>query len=78
MVIEVFPTKLSYTAKLLEPLFDHISIPEMTKFLTSFSAFRTRYYRSSTGKESQQFLLKHLKDVRRPLSPRWLHRDSRP
>ncbi|SCZ97181.1 BZ3500_MvSof-1268-A1-R1_Chr4-2g07043 [Microbotryum saponariae] len=58
-----YPTKLSHTSKQLEPLFKHINIPTMKAFLTRFSGFYTRYYRSSTDRESQQFLLGHLKEI---------------
>lgn len=36
----------------------------MRSFLTKFSSFHTRYFRSQTGRESQLFLLDHLKTVR--------------
>jgi len=35
----------------------------MKTFLTKFSSFRNRYYRSSTGVESQQFLLATIKKI---------------
>jgi leucyl aminopeptidase len=35
----------------------------MTTFLTKFSSFHTRYYQSQTGRESQLWLLGHLKEV---------------
>jgi leucyl aminopeptidase len=35
----------------------------MKAFLTKFSSFRTRYYRSDTGKQSQQWLLSQIKEV---------------
>ncbi|KAK4702924.1 bacterial leucyl aminopeptidase, partial [Phenoliferia sp. Uapishka_3] len=47
---EPFPEKLSYTASHLSPIFDLIDTSYMKKFLTKFSSFRTRYYRSQTGK----------------------------
>lgn len=37
----------------------------MREFLTKFTAFRTRYYKSQTGKESQRFLLGTLKEIAR-------------
>ncbi|SCV72100.1 BQ2448_4794 [Microbotryum intermedium] len=58
-----FPTKLSYTLKQAQPLFDAISLSRMKTFLTKFSGFHTRYYRSSTGRESQLFLLNHIKEI---------------
>ncbi|GAA5918121.1 hypothetical protein JCM5296_005235, partial [Sporobolomyces johnsonii] len=60
---EPFPKKLVYTSKALQPLFDRISLAQMKKFLSSFSGFRTRYYRSSDGKQSQQFLLGQIKQI---------------
>lgn len=35
----------------------------MKAFLTKFSSFRTRYYRSETGKQSQHFLHQTLEKV---------------
>lgn len=61
---EAFPTKLSYSTSLLEPLFAHVCVTRMKVFLAQFSKFYTRYYRSSTGKESQAFLLAHIREVR--------------
>lgn len=63
LLTEPFPKKLSYSSKALEPLFKTISLDQIKRFLTEFTAFRTRYYRSETGKQSQQFLLRVLKEV---------------
>ncbi|KAI5481879.1 peptidase family M28 protein [Pseudohyphozyma bogoriensis] len=60
---EAFPTKLTYDAKFLKPLFKKIDTNYMKEFLTKFSSFPDRRYRSASGKESQQFLLKTLKDI---------------
>ncbi|SGY21513.1 BQ5605_C016g08245 [Microbotryum silenes-dioicae] len=60
---DAFPTKLSYSVKQAQPLFDTISLERMKTFLTRFSGFHTRYYRSSTGKQSQEFLLNHVKEI---------------
>lgn len=35
----------------------------MRKFLSSFTAFRTRYYRSETGAQSQKFLLGQVEQI---------------
>jgi bacterial leucyl aminopeptidase len=59
-----YPTKFSHSASSLNSTFAHLSIDEMKTFLGQFSGFYTRYYRSPQGKESQQFLLKHLTEVR--------------
>ncbi|GAA5823326.1 hypothetical protein JCM5353_008234 [Sporobolomyces roseus] len=58
-----FPKKLSYSRKSLSPIFDKISLKEMKTFLTSFSGFRTRYYRSSDGKQSENFLLGQISQI---------------
>lgn len=60
---DLFPSKLNYKATFLEPLFNQIDVAAMKAFLIKFSGFRTRYYRSSTGRESQLFLLNTLKDI---------------
>ncbi|GAA5975472.1 hypothetical protein JCM11641_004277 [Rhodosporidiobolus odoratus] len=58
-----YPSKLAYGTSDLQPLFDHISLAKMRKFLTSFTGFRTRHYRSDTGKQSQQFLFGQIKQI---------------
>ncbi|BGP40360.1 hypothetical protein JCM10449v2_004322 [Rhodotorula kratochvilovae] len=58
-----FPSKLSYDTAALQPLFDRFSQTAMKKFLTSFTGFRTRHYRSDTGKQSQQFLLGQVRQL---------------
>ncbi|BGP55713.1 hypothetical protein JCM8202_003798 [Rhodotorula sphaerocarpa] len=60
---EVFPSKLSYSQKALKPLFDRLDLDNMHKFLSSFTAFRTRYYRSETGAQSQKFLLGQIEQI---------------
>ncbi|GAA5983252.1 hypothetical protein JCM10908_000213 [Rhodotorula pacifica] len=62
-VQEVFPDKLSYSKKDLEPLFKRLDQSNMRKFLSSFTAFRTRYYRSDTGAQSQKFLLGQVEQI---------------
>lgn len=62
-VREVFPNKLSYQKKDLEPLFKRLDQANMRKFLSSFTAFRTRYYRSETGAQSQKFLLGQVEQI---------------
>lgn len=49
---------MTYTSKSLAPLFKDIDLKEMKTFLTAFSAFRTRYYRSETGKVSHSPLFR--------------------
>jgi leucyl aminopeptidase len=38
----------------------------MKSFLTEFSSFRTRYYKSDTGKQSQAWLLSQIKEIIKP------------
>ncbi|WVN86454.1 uncharacterized protein L203_101618 [Cryptococcus depauperatus CBS 7841] len=62
------PTKYLYPtpgkhAKEIKPLIETLDIEHMKKFLNKFTSFRTRHYRSDTGKASQKFLLKTLKEV---------------
>lgn len=59
----MFPSKLSYSQKALKPLFDRLDLDNMHKFLSSFTAFRTRYYRSETGAQSQKFLLGQIEQI---------------
>lgn len=40
-----------------------LDIDHMRAFLTKFSGFRTRYYRSETGKQSQHFLYETIQEV---------------
>ena len=47
----------------VKSLSDGISIEKMREFLTKFSAFHTRYYKSSTGRESSLWLLDMVKSI---------------
>ncbi|WVQ84463.1 hypothetical protein IAT38_006615 [Cryptococcus sp. DSM 104549] len=62
-----YPTPGNYT-KEIKSYIKSLDIDHMKEFLTKFSSFRTRYYRSDTGKESQQFLLGKLKEITKPHS----------
>ncbi|GAA6013357.1 hypothetical protein JCM10207_000866 [Rhodosporidiobolus poonsookiae] len=64
-----YPTTLAHNASQLAPLFKSISIPEMQTFLGNFTNFFNRHYRSQYGRESQLFLLEHLKDLHASLNP---------
>ncbi|GAA6030935.1 hypothetical protein JCM8097_008945 [Rhodosporidiobolus ruineniae] len=64
-----YPSKLSHNATQLEPLFKHISIKKMKAFISKFSDFYNRYYRSSYGRQSQQWLLEHLQSLHKELNP---------
>ena len=61
--LDKLPKDLQYNATTLEPFFADIDIDKMKQFLTKFTSFRTRYYRSETGKQSQQFLLSTIKSI---------------
>ncbi|KAL8284023.1 hypothetical protein RQP46_005136 [Phenoliferia psychrophenolica] len=60
---EEYGEKLAYSKKALQPLMDHIDLEYMETFLSKFSGFRTRYFRSETGKQSQKFLLAELQSI---------------
>lgn len=61
---EPLPSKIKYGVKDLEKRFyKDIDTKRMKAFLTKFSSFRTRYYRSSTGKESQAWLLSQVREI---------------
>ncbi|KAJ3406527.1 hypothetical protein HDU80_011024 [Chytriomyces hyalinus] len=49
------PVKPSRSA-VITPLLPSISIPSMTKWLTTFTTFKNRYYKSPTGKQSADWL----------------------
>ncbi|GAA96804.1 uncharacterized protein L969DRAFT_20147 [Mixia osmundae IAM 14324] len=53
--METLPASLKHADK-LSAYFDALSTDRMKAFLTTFSGFRTRYYRSQTGKESSEWL----------------------
>ncbi|KAL3898542.1 MAG: hypothetical protein SGCHY_002676 [Lobulomycetales sp.] len=46
-----------------------IDLGVMRKFLTKFSSFHTRYYKSTYGKESSEWLLKHLSVIAENAKP---------
>lgn len=58
-----FPKSLSHSVKALSHVFAKLDTKRMHTFLESFTGFRTRYYRSDTGKQSQQFLLGQVRQV---------------
>jgi hypothetical protein len=41
----------------------NVSIPEMTQFLTEFSSFKNRYYQSTYGAESAQWLYNQIESL---------------
>lgn len=61
-----YPTKFRHSkAELEKTVYKDLSMDDVRDFLREFTSFYTRYYRSPTGKQSQQFLLKTLTDVSR-------------
>lgn len=63
-VSDRYPTSFKHSKKELESsIYKHINIEETKKFLRDFTGFYTRYYRSPTGKQSQQMLQRTLEDV---------------
>lgn len=59
-----FPSNWTYGRnKLQKKYYDNIDTKRMKSFLLSFSAFRTRYYRSSEGRQSQLFLLEKIHEI---------------
>ncbi|BGP19530.1 hypothetical protein JCM10213_000129 [Rhodosporidiobolus nylandii] len=64
-----YPDHLSHNATELAPMFKRISIKEMKGFISHFSSFFNRYYRSQYGRESQQWLLAQLKELHATHNP---------
>lgn len=58
-----YPSHLSHNSTSLSPLLKSISLPSISTFLKRFTSFHTRYYRSQSGRDSQLFLLEHLKEI---------------
>jgi leucyl aminopeptidase len=50
-------------SKAIKKMHETLDIDHMRAFLTKFSGFRTRYYRSETGKQSQHFLYQTIQEV---------------
>ncbi|KAL1412739.1 hypothetical protein Q8F55_000486 [Vanrija albida] len=59
-----YPKPGKYVKEVKE-LFKSLSVEHMKTFLKKFSGFKTRYYRSDTGRESELFLLGTLKEIAR-------------
>jgi leucyl aminopeptidase len=51
-----FPKKVKHSS-LVENFISMISTDEMLAFLTKFTSFHTRYYKSSSGRDSSAWLL---------------------
>ncbi len=67
-------------AHVVEPILETVNESNILGFLTKFTGFYNRYYKSSYGAESSKFLVKHLsafprqKDVKftvKPVSKDW-------
>lgn len=59
-----FPSNWTYgRTRLQKKYYDNIDTKRMKSFLQSFSSFRTRYYRSSEGRQSQLFLLEKIHEI---------------
>lgn len=59
-----FPSNWTYGRDELQSKFyDNIDTSRMKSFLQAFSSFRTRYYRSSEGRQSQLFLLEKIHEI---------------
>ncbi|WVR00253.1 hypothetical protein IAU59_007396 [Kwoniella sp. CBS 9459] len=57
-----YPTPGNFS-KPITSIIKSLDLKHMKSFLKDFTSFRTRYYRSETGKQSQAFLLKTLKQI---------------
>lgn len=58
-----YPKPGNYSSE-IKTVIKGLSLEHMKEFLSQFSGgFKTRYYRSETGRQSQTFLLKTLKEV---------------
>lgn len=55
--------KYPNSTKLVKSIISKLSIKGPKKHLTKFTSFRTRYYRSATGRESQKWLLSRIKEI---------------
>jgi hypothetical protein len=57
------PDHLAFNRTDLDAAFAELSVDRLKSTLKEFTSFRTRHYRSSTGRESQKFLLNLIKDI---------------
>jgi bacterial leucyl aminopeptidase len=60
---KALPDALAFNRTDLESAFAELSIARVKSTLQEFTSFRTRHYRSSTGRESQLFLLGLINDI---------------
>ncbi|TBU32124.1 peptidase [Dichomitus squalens] len=60
--------------KTVKPVIDTLEIQNLHDTLDKFTSFRTRYYRSETGKESQRWLLSKITDLTKKYAPKSLQK----
>lgn len=61
---DAFPTSWKYGRKQLDKSFyKNIDTSRMKTFLQAFSSFRTRYYRSNDGRQSQLYLMQKIHEI---------------
>lgn len=67
LIAQAEPSYPKHTAfaKELKPVFANVSEAGPRKNLEGFTSFRNRYYKSETGKQSQQWLLRLITEVSR-------------
>ncbi|OBZ76197.1 Leucine aminopeptidase 1 [Grifola frondosa] len=59
---------------LVKPILKTLEIDNLKQGLEKFTSFRTRYYRSETGKQSQEWLLSRISDITAEYAPPALRR----
>ncbi|GBE89559.1 peptidase [Sparassis latifolia] len=59
-------------AEKVNPILKTLSTNHLEETLRKFSSFRTRYYRSETGRESQQWLLSKISEITADYAPGYL------
>jgi len=68
-----FPTKPNATDK-VNPILKTLSTKGMKENLEKFTSFRTRYYRSDTGRQSQKWLLQRVSEITAELGSKSLQK----
>jgi leucyl aminopeptidase len=58
------PSNSSKTFQYIDKLYPSLSTSVMRTILEKFTSFRTRYYRSQTGAESEHWLFAKVREVR--------------
>ncbi|OCH88312.1 peptidase [Obba rivulosa] len=57
------------SSDLIKPILKNLSVENLESTLGEFTSFRTRYYRSDTGKQSQKWLLGKISEITRDYAP---------